>query len=392
MISKKSAIIGIGNCGSQVADLAEKKYPDLFDSVFINTSEADLALVSTPDSPLKFKIGNESEVEGSGKDREKMKDYLQKDIFAKVLKNDMFQEAIGDKHYCFIVSSTAGGTGSGAAPIMYSILSQMFPDVHFILIFVLPQINASLMELGNTQDYLKEIYTKPTVPLVYMAYDNETVKDLSILAGPAKVNNEIVEDLRTISCMDNYHAQFSSIDMADMENIVTNPGRLIVARINDHLSDKDLEDTTLSDKFIHAIKHSCHAETDRNKKVDVWGTITYLTSVGYDLIKGPMESMYDFLGIPHTEYVHGAENTGKEELNFAYFLAGGLSPINDRAARIEERVEELTQAQSTNDDMSYIFSGDSVSYSDTIRRRKEVAHKNEGVEFDLEGIFQNFKK
>ena len=44
---KKVVIIGLGNCGSQVANLAEEKYPELFDCIYINTSDADLAMVKT---------------------------------------------------------------------------------------------------------------------------------------------------------------------------------------------------------------------------------------------------------------------------------------------------------------------------------------------------------
>ena len=75
-MSKKVAIIGVGNCGSQVANLAEKKYGTLFDCIYINTSETDLSMVLTDNDDLKFKIGNKDEVEGSGKNRSKMKKYL----------------------------------------------------------------------------------------------------------------------------------------------------------------------------------------------------------------------------------------------------------------------------------------------------------------------------
>ena len=70
---KNIAIIGVGNCGSQIANLAHEKYDEIFDTVYINTSDSDLSMV-TDKNGLKFKIGGNGEVEGSGKNRTKMKE------------------------------------------------------------------------------------------------------------------------------------------------------------------------------------------------------------------------------------------------------------------------------------------------------------------------------
>ena len=78
-MNKKIAIVGVGNCGSQVAALAEKKYPELLDSIYINSSDSDLSMIAN-EGAKKFKIGKKEEVEGSGKNRSKMKEYLMADI------------------------------------------------------------------------------------------------------------------------------------------------------------------------------------------------------------------------------------------------------------------------------------------------------------------------
>ena len=78
-MEKKIAIVGIGNAGGQVANMAENRYPELFDCIYINSSEADLAMVSER-SEYKYKIGDREEIEGSGKNRLKMKQYLKADI------------------------------------------------------------------------------------------------------------------------------------------------------------------------------------------------------------------------------------------------------------------------------------------------------------------------
>ena len=114
-IKKNSVIIGVGNCGSQIAWLAEQRYPELFDCVYINTSSSDLSMVRSKDS-IKIKIGTKNMAEGSGKNRSKMKDYLEEDI-SDLLRNQSFTDVILDKKYCYVVCSAAGGTGSGAGPL-----------------------------------------------------------------------------------------------------------------------------------------------------------------------------------------------------------------------------------------------------------------------------------
>ncbi|MBD5583875.1 MAG: hypothetical protein HDQ88_02250 [Clostridia bacterium] len=388
-MEKRATLIGIGNCGSQVAYWGEKQYPELFDSIYINTSESDLNQVSTPDNPMKFKIGDPDEVEGSGKNRDKTKEYLQKDIM-KLLSNEKFEETIVDKDYCFIIASTAGGTGSGASPVTYKLLKKNYPDTNFVLVFVLPKIDASLMEQGNTLEYLHEVYEVIGDDLVYMVYDNETVADMSPLAGPAKVNEDIIEDIRVLVSVDNMDAKYSNIDMRDMMNIITNPGRLLVARITKGLTEKNLEETRLDDMYIQAIKHSSHAETDRNNKVDRIGFITYLTEPAYKLYPD-MEHLYEFLGEAFEKHSHNAENTtGRENLSYAHLIAGGLSPINDRTEKITERVNELKNKMATDDKMKFILEG-GVSYNDIMEKRDKAAHLTENEKFTVDDIFGEFK-
>jgi len=84
---KQITLIGIGNCGSQTVALAEEKYPELFDCVYINTSESDLGMVNS--ESLKIKIGENDEVYGSGKNRNKMKAFLREDIKKVLTKNEL---------------------------------------------------------------------------------------------------------------------------------------------------------------------------------------------------------------------------------------------------------------------------------------------------------------
>lgn len=390
-MNKQAAIIGIGNCGSQVAYLAEKTYPELFDTIYVNSSIADLAMVKTEHDNLKFKIGNRDEIEGSGKNRTKMKEYLMADINT-ILADANLQECIVEKKYCFVVTSAAGGTGSGAAPVLMEIMRQLFPDTNFILIGVLPQLNASLMEQGNALEFLNELYDVLGSDTTYMIYDNEATSDLPPTRALEEVNKNIVEDLKVLTGVDNYPTPYESIDEADMESIITTPGRLLVVRINKQLTEKAMEDNKLDDIIIKAIKKSAHTETDRNKKVVRWGIITYFTDQVNRLYSPELEGLNDFIGTPVERFNHNAINDGSEALNFLYMIASGLSPINDRVKKITDRIDELKAALAKDESSNYILSGEGASYDVMAERKKADKKARQQSEVNPSEIFKKFMK
>lgn len=385
---EKTAALGIGNAGSQVANLAQRKYPELFESVFINSSDSDLSQV-TVETDYKFKIGDKDVVEGSGKNRTKMKEYLKRDLEG-LLTNERFQKAIADKKYCYVISSTAGGTGSGAAPVLLDILRKWLPKTKFILVSILPRISASLMEQGNTLEYLNELYDVLGDDTTYMIYDNESTADMPPTQALEKVNENIVEDMRVLTGVDNYSTPFESIDAADLESIMTTSGRLIVSRVTKNLTEKSIEDSSVDDSIIKSIKQSSHAETDRNKKVERWGIITYLTENVNNIFRSDFEGLLDFIGTPIERFNHNAINPGKENTNFLYFIASGMSPINDRTQKVIDRINELKEAQAGDKNMEFILSGDGASYNDIMSRRKEEENNNAQEKFNPITIFNKF--
>lgn len=394
-MNKKMVIVGVGNCGGQIANLAETKYPELFDSVYINSSEADLNMVN-PNSKLKLKIGNREEIEGAGKNRDKMKEYLEADI-NRVLTNQDLQECIREKKYCFIAASTAGGTGSGAAPVLYEILRSMFPQTIFILIGVLPALSASLMEQGNTLEFLNELYEVIENP-IYMLYDNESAENLPPTTALSTVNENIVEDLRILTGIDNYPTPYTSIDEGDFEAILNTPGRILIARVTNDLTEKNLETDDLNEEnakiddiIIKAIKNSSNVETDRNEEIAYMGIITYFSSRVYQYYKTKFTKLQNFIGHISQKFDHNAINDKTDDLNFLYIVASGLAPINDRVRKVTDRIEELKAARAKANSNKYILADGLSSYStDSERKTQEIPKQNEEVV--PEDIFKRFMK
>lgn len=387
-MEKKIALVGCGNAGCQVAKRGAEMYPELWDCVYINSSEADLSMV--PDSlGIKYKIGDRDEIEGSGKNRMKMKQYLKADI-NHILGDQKLQVCLSTKKYVFVITSAAGGTGSGASPVLTELLQQMFPDSNFVLVGILPQMNASLMEQGNALEFLTELYDVLGESTTYMMYDNESTSNMPATKALEEVNQQIIEDIRVLSGVDNYPTPYESIDDADMESIITTPGRLLVSRVTTGLTEKAMEDNNLDEIIVKNIKRSCHTETDRNKRVVRWGVITYFTNEVNALYTPSMEGLVNFLGTPIERFNHNAINDKSEDMNFLYLVASGLSPINDRVKKITERIQKLKEALASDKTNQYILAGEGASYSTLEARKKADKQANQAKEVDANAIFSKF--
>lgn len=387
---KKVVLIGIGNCGNQIAYLGETKYPDLFDAVYINTSESDLSQVNS--ESLKYKIGENADVdvEGSGKNRARMKKYLRGDIES-ILKDEKFEDMVVDKSYAFVIVSAAGGSGSGAGPVFTSLLGKKFPDTNVQLYGVLPNLdNASLLELVNSLEFLDELYTKMDPGTRYALYDNDTVADLPVTVGLSTVNDSVIEDIRVFTGIDNYSTPYESIDDADMNTILSSPGRQLVVRLTDGICAKAMEDGNLDKMLVKAIKNSNHAELDRARKVVRWGLITFLTDDANCLYSPKFPELESFLGTPSERFNHNAVNTGSDKLNFVYLIASGLPPINDRINRYTERIKELKEAMAAGSNSGYVMQENYVKDLVKEVRGDESDTDSESAKVSIDDEFSKF--
>jgi cell division GTPase FtsZ len=392
-LGKKICIIGIGNCGNQIAALAEKRYPQLADCVYINTSNSDLSQVKN-DSNLKYRIG-EGVLEGTGKNRAKMKDALQVDI-KKILGDSKFQSTIANKKYILVISSAAGGTGSGSAPVFAEILMNATVGPNIILVGILPSLNESEMELGNALEFLDELYNDTSENLTYMLYDNDNATGMSPTEALVAVNDAVVEDIRILSGIDNHPTPYKSMDDADMEAVSTVPGRLIICRINKGLTEKYLEDNDIGDIIIQALKKSYQAETNRDGKVFRWGINTYFTDRVYKLVKMNLDKLCTFLGTPAERFDHNAVNEGHESANFIYLMAAGMGPITDKVGRMNDRIEYLREVKSGVRNSEFKIEETSASYAamEDLKnaRNIQIIGKKAVTDSDLANIFNKFRK
>jgi cell division GTPase FtsZ len=378
----KVGIIGIGNAGSQVASLAyqELKIP----AMCINSSEKDLETI--PDGiPRKLISDTEGFSKGAGKDRSLAKAYL-KDSIMPLISSEEFKVFMTNLDFVFVISSTGGGTGSGAAPLITSIINSAFPDTKTILIGILPVEGEALIGHVNTLEYLDELY-KVMPDQTYMLYDNESyIRQMPSYQMMEKVNHEIVNDINVLRCYYNYTTKYDSIDDKDMSRLISYPGRLSVYRL-DAFKDKDVDTKSIESLMIDTIKRNAQVEAQRDKKLMASGIITNLSQTIAAEFNDAIPEIKNFVGEPITEFKHIYINEDRNMENNVFLILSGLTPINDRIYKITDTVNEIEEKQRIMEEENAI-SGVSIS---TLTDKVADAEKPiDTSDVDISAIFSKF--
>lgn len=383
MSMMKIGALGAGNTGNQIVTLAKERLD--IPVIAINSSMKDLETL--PEDVKKYRIADQDGMsQGAGKNRELAKKFL-KDSIIKLLSDENVISFLVDLDICFVVASMGGGTGSGTAPIIMSILSQQFPDTLFILIGVGPVQQEALSAHVNTMEFLQEMYANlPNVR--YMLYDNDNYSDMSSYKMMEKVNSEVVEDMKVLSGFFNIATKYDSIDKEDTLRLLSFPGRIAVARVED-IKEKDLDSATIEERLIQIIKKNAHMELQRDQKVMATGLITNLSSSMIEGFNNHIPRVHDLIGEPVHEFLHVGINADRKDTNSVFLIMSGLSAVNDKIAKISERIEEIEERQRIQEEQSALDAEKIGQLSSMISKndgRKTQAEAN----VNLEDIFSKF--
>lgn len=323
-------LIGIGNCGSQITDLAKEKKD--IPGIVINTSEKDIDNVK---NVTTFKIGDSR---GAGKERKRAKEFV-KQMIKQLLGQEKFKTHLDENDVIAVIASTGGGTGSGISVMITDLLSTMYPDKRFILVHVLPSLKESLASQQNTLEYLQEM-VRLNIP--YMSYDNGCKDKKSSNVMLREMNEEIVEDLAVIRGDYLISTPFTSIDEQDLTKILEVPGRLMVHRVFD-IKEKDLENQDLEDMLIDTIDNNDYmTEMEKDNIVKKMGVIENLSDKLANKLDSNIERFKDALGHPIEGFEHIAIiKPGTPVKNRLIVISSGMSIPDGRVAKINERVQEI---------------------------------------------------
>jgi len=369
----KCCIVGLGNCGNQIADLA--KSTKNIDGVAINSSQNDLMNVKSIPAIL---VGDEK---GAGKDRTTAKKFV-KAAIAKVLNNENFDKLISEQDVVFMVSSIGGGTGSGMTPMLTDILSRKY-QIPFIIVEIYPPIKESIGAQQNGMEYLNEI--RSFLPnATYMCYDNNKYASLTTSEMMKLVNAEIVEAIDILRGQYMYPTPYNSIDEKDMLKILSTPGRLAVYQITD-FNEKDLDEKSMAERMIDTIRNgSANVELENDGLIKRFGSITNVSpKINDHYYTTTNETVCGVVGEPIESFEHNYVD-GDETSNRYIVIASGMSIPDDRLNKIVQRIEDGTKGLGMMKESSVLDSFD-MDAVDELRQDEKSTGK-----LDLDEVFDKY--
>ncbi len=209
----KLTVIGFGQCGNRIADefarlnrrARSRRGIEIVTGAFaVNTDAADLSGLSTIKSDYQHRIligGRKTGGHGVGKINELGAEITRED-------SDKISEAIKTtRHFhetdaFLLIASAAGGTGSGAIPILTQYLKERYVEKPLYNLIVLPFRHEEKVEertIYNTASCLKSVYL---VADAIILVDNQRYirKDASLKNNLSKINTFVAEPFYNLLC------------------------------------------------------------------------------------------------------------------------------------------------------------------------------------------------
>ncbi len=209
----KLIVIGFGQCGGRIADEFERLnrrahslrgIDIILDSFAVNTDSTDLAGLYTinPTYQHRILIGTgKTHGHGVAKISEVGAEIAREDA-DKVMDAMRANQKFFESDAFLLIAGAAGGTGSGATPVIAKALKERFSDRPVYALIVLPFEHEEVNEeraLYNTAVCLKSVYQ---IADAVILVDNQRYvrKDFSLQHNIIKINQLIVEPFFDLLC------------------------------------------------------------------------------------------------------------------------------------------------------------------------------------------------
>ncbi len=230
----KLVVIGLGQCGSQIADefarlngrARTQRGIEIVTGAFaVNTDAADLSGLATIKSDYQHRIligGRKTSGHGVGKINELGAEVARED-------GDKVVDAIRTARHFFetdafmLIASAAGGTGSGSLPILTQMIKERYMDKPVYTLVVLPFEHEEQTEERTVYNSAICIKSISTVADAVFLVDNQRYvrKDASLKNNLAKINALMVEPFYNLLCAgEEKKAKFIGAKMLDAGDII----------------------------------------------------------------------------------------------------------------------------------------------------------------------------
>jgi len=209
----KLAIVGLGQCGCRIADQfarlnmkaqAERKAVIAPVIIAVNTDQADLTGLRyiKKDYEHRILIGLRQTLgHGVGKINE-LGAQLAREDGDKVMEALKSKSAFYETHAFLVIAGSAGGTGSGALPVITQMIKERYFNKPIYSLIVLPfehEMSSESRSIYNSATCLKSIYD--IADAVFLADNQRYVrKDASLINNMEKINRQVVEPFYDMLC------------------------------------------------------------------------------------------------------------------------------------------------------------------------------------------------
>ena len=221
----KFVLLGLGNCGSRIVEEAATRSSLKDVDFYAIDSVAPAINMANVNTRVNYIPIIADEKSGSGRNRERgaaMFEYHEElGTF-----EDMLEACVEAKTPVIVITSAAGGTGSGSTPKLCKTLAEM--EIPVIPIIICPSMDDPTAYQLNTTD-------------LFMDLEECGVKTYGVfrnVAGDsnyAPINKEVVDMIEIIFGKKYGQTNLDSIDDSDLDNILATPGRFVAvsAKAND---------------------------------------------------------------------------------------------------------------------------------------------------------------
>lgn len=321
--------LGLGQGGGNIADEAARNG---FYSAAINYSQRDLDSLEHIELKLKL-VGSE----GIGKQRTEAIRLMNNnwDLATNFVTENFSHSSI---EIIFVPFSTGGGSGSGIAPVILSLLTEAMPDKVFVAMPILPDKKESYTNQRNCLDTFEDLSQLNicTIPI-----DNDKPRALLNNIGKSNLYKNVNE--RTVSLIKkaaSYTDQYSKngvLDKKDLKTIFSTSGIATLSEANlTTLSNSfELSESSFAEKIQKSWNQSPFVDIELNQIISAGiifdGQEKLMESIN-------MEKIFTVFGnkMPISIF----EGYYHNENGFVLSILSGLSWCNNRLEEIDKTLED----------------------------------------------------
>jgi len=209
----KLLVVGLGQCGGRIADeffrmnrkaRVQRGVDVITDAFAVNTDIADLSGLSFIKSDYQHRIligGQKTSGHGVGKINELGAEIAKEDS-DKVIDAVRGAARFAETDAFLLIAGAAGGTGSGAIPVVTKHLKERYPERPIYNMVVLPfehEVQTEQRTIYNAATCLKSVYVVSDAAFLV---DNQRYirKDSAIRNNLDKINAQVVEPFYNLLC------------------------------------------------------------------------------------------------------------------------------------------------------------------------------------------------